>query len=230
MITQSITPKILAKVLVLILVLWLGWQWSTHYVNWSPYRLSEYIAKNNLKAEECNKLVVFNPPGPLPDEQIRTCIYLVAELTKDPSACELLMPSSYGLSCVGGARGNYECNFYEDNEVSWVESNAGKKATFKECVKPDPQRSQHGDECCTVALVTRLKTNNDCTSLSSNQMMFDECQYRLSFKNHDPSSCELIQNPRIKSACVVSAKALQKDPSVCSGCTQPVESVEELVK
>lgn len=194
------------------------------------WEVAEIAAANGKSVEECARIigVPWIGMGPSTTEQRRNCIHEYAELTKDPSVCELLMPSWYGLSCVGGARGNYECNFYEENEVSWIENDAGAKATLKECSIFDPKRSKRGHECCTVALVTRVKTRNDCSSLSSNQIMFDECQYRLSFKNHDPSTCEPIHDPRVKAACIVSAAALKKDPFICRGCTPPVENVEQL--
>ena len=43
--------------------------------------------------------------GPSTVSRRRECVYTYASLTKDPSACELLMPSDYGFSCLGEVEG-----------------------------------------------------------------------------------------------------------------------------
>ena len=55
-------------------------------------------------ANECLKFrsPTFDIMTPSRGEHVGMCVREYAELTKDPSACELLMPSSYGLDCGGG--------------------------------------------------------------------------------------------------------------------------------
>ncbi len=205
MTTQFSTPKNLAKILALVLVFWLGWQWSTHYVNWSPYDLSEYIAKNNLRVEECNKLVVFNPPGPMPDEQIRTCIYLVAELTKDPSACELLMPSSYGWDCLGGAMDFEPCVFLADGEKTV--KGQGIVTTYDQCISGPTSTKNH--VCCAMARITFQDSNTEnCNVFKKSDTLSDQCHHEKAINSNNLTECDLMKNLRNKTACEVGVRAL----------------------
>ncbi|MBU1956904.1 hypothetical protein KJ680_00700 [bacterium] len=62
------------------------------------------IAAREGNIELCDKIINYGIFGPPSDESRMHCVYRYASLTKDPSACDLLMPSSYGWSCLGAAR------------------------------------------------------------------------------------------------------------------------------
>jgi hypothetical protein len=156
-------------------------------------------------------------------------VYEYAKLTKDPSACELLMPSSYGLSCVGAASEAPICGINTGFEVQWHEGDQIKRSSLKDCQKNNA-RSERGNKCCIIAAVSGIRNFNDCSSLAMDAPLFDNCLNELAFKNHDPSACVQIKNDNIRSGCIVSAKALQKDPSICTGCTPAVESIDQLPK
>ncbi len=72
------------------------------YFEWNSDRLAQHIVDNHLPPEECKKLIFLPGPfRPQPGNEPQTlCVYMVARLTLDPSVCELLMPSAYGLHCV----------------------------------------------------------------------------------------------------------------------------------
>src|SRR3990167_3558639 len=69
------------------------------------WEVARNLVERGNSVRECEKVRVmpWNMIGPTESQQRGMCIYEYAKLTKEPSACELLMPSSYGLSCVGGA-------------------------------------------------------------------------------------------------------------------------------
>jgi hypothetical protein len=165
--------------------------------------------------------------GPPTAERRISCVHRYATLAKDPSACELLMPSSYGLSCVGGAIDSPECGFNQGYEVQWNEGNPVLKSSLKDCQK-NIQRSETGEACCFIAKIGFVKDENDCSPLKNQERFYNECLDRLSFKNHDPTICEGITDKNLKVACIVRAKAMKQDPSICTGCTPLLETLEDI--
>ncbi len=153
-------------------------------------------------------------------EQQSNCIYKYAELTKDPSACKLL-PLSYSLMCVGAALGNFESCPLGNNRETEIN---GNMISLKECI--DGNAGVRDSDCCKVAKARFLTGFDDCNI--STPGIRDECNYELSFKNNDPSTCASISGAKVKSACEIAAGALQKDPSICVGCIKPVNSPDEL--
>lgn len=185
------------------------------------------VEKQNV--HECSRIFSYGLFAPPTGDKRRTCIRIYAELTKDPSICALLMPSSYGLSCVGGAEVSLLCDVTSvPHSVYWRDGNIEHTEHLRECLKSDPRRSEIGNLCCQMAQVSFLKDKNDCSPLKKNQEIYDHCLYRLAWKLRNPAYCSDISNVNAHKACEVQTKALQKDPSICSGCTRPVESVDEL--
>ncbi len=202
-----------------------SWEAAGYYVrDIRPDHIAA-IAVQLHRPRECYKIKQLHESmGPTESELRLMCIYETAQLLKDPTVCELLMPSSYGLSCVGGARSSSDICSMDSDSVAWSTG----RAKYSTCHKDETSRSLQGNQCCLIARASFVKGENDCTSLKEYRDLFDECQFSVSFKNHDPSSCETISDPNLKSACIVSAKAMQKDPAICSYCKQPVDRIEDL--
>ncbi len=172
----------------------------------------------------CSRIVnisIFGPPTAMRRAQ---CIRTYAELTKDPSVCELLMPSSYGLSCVGGAQSEPDLCSMSSGEVRWKDGSE----TYASCADPTKKRTKDGDACCLIARIAFVKSENDCSSLESYSEMHDQCLQSLAFKNHNPAVCEGIGNENTKSACTVNAQAIRKNPSICDGCKARVNTLDQL--
>jgi hypothetical protein len=133
------------------------------------------------------------------------CIHDYARLTKDPSACELLMPSSYGLSCVGGAENHQlPCNTdVKENSVFWTENDVEHLLSVDQCALADATRSTLGDQCCKVAKTAFLQEENSCSDLADNPKIHDRCLYSLALKLNNPESCQDIQNENARAACLV---------------------------
>ena len=164
----------------------------------------------------CKKIIVYSHVfGPPTMSRRGECVYTYAKLTKDPSACELLMPSSYGLSCVGAATKNVPCLFDDQKNVVW---NDGKynEIPFGECSKA--KLSKEGTACCIAAAA---KFNPDfvkgCEDFrSSNSLLADQCQYEVAQKEIDPVLCGTIADENIRSACNLEVTTLLSNPELRS--------------
>ncbi len=195
-----------------------------YYVDNTGGEVAE-IAAQKKDVSLCKKITVYARfMGPTAGSRTRECIYTYAELTKDPSVCELLMPSSYGLSCVGAATSSFDICVMKSDGVAWNDG----KVSYESCRHDDPKRGTEGNQCCLVARVAFVKSENDCSSLSAYPEIHDECLQSLSFKNGDPTSCDGIVNGNTKAACIVNAKAIRENPAICSGCKARVATVNEL--
>src|SRR3989344_762051 len=196
------------------------------------WEVAEIAVSKGKGVDECKKIlgVPWIGMGPSTNEQRRNCIHEYAKLTKDPSACELLMPSQYGLSCVGGAENHQlPCNTdVKPYSVYWRDGDAERTVNIRECANQNTNRTELGNQCCQIAFVAFLKNENDCSSLKTNTAIYDRCLYALSWKLKDPTYCSGITNENARAACAVQSKALQTDPSICRDCKPAVESIEEL--
>src|SRR3989338_4256332 len=76
-----------------------------------PWELAKQIVASGKDPTYCLQLQQsVSVAGPTIEARREDCIYEYARLTQDPTACELLMPSPHGLSCVGEARKNSLCS------------------------------------------------------------------------------------------------------------------------
>lgn len=199
-------------------------------INGSATDIAKEAAKKN-NVQVCSKIFNYGilPLGPTSGESRRTCIHTYASLTKDPSACELLMPSSYGLSCVGASEIHLPCDVTSvPYSVYWRDGAREQTEHIKSCLLPNPQRSELGNQCCTVAKVAFLKKENDCSGVKDNTPIYDHCLYSLAWKQRDPTYCLGIENENARSACEVQTKAMQNNPTICRDCQTPIEKIEDL--
>lgn len=215
-------------------------QFVLHYPPTSdPAEAAQWIVERNYNPDRCLKMpddgipflpiMLFPAMGPTIEDKRSLCVFKVAQLIQDPSVCELLMPSRYGLDCALGAMKDNICTFV-DKDVWWAEGDSDKKMKRSDCIKPDQKISFTGSACCIISIVSSVLSENDCSPLSANARFYDECQFRLAFKNRDPLVCETIVDTNVKAGCLVNAKALKQDPSICRGCTSPVDRIEDFPK
>src|SRR3989338_11039500 len=95
----------IAAIPVLLAVLLLGrgivLQLMGYPVDIPPSELADEIAAENGNPLRCRRLQQTVPTmGPSLTEKRMLCVYIYAKLTQDPTACELLLPSEYGLACL----------------------------------------------------------------------------------------------------------------------------------
>ena len=139
----------------------------------------------NLNIEKYKQIFPNYPPVGMLQEG---CIYEFASLSKNASACKILVPSEYGLGCIGNIWGAFtnttNCHWYEENSVRCFE----------------------GEE-----LVPRVTI---CDAASEN--LPDECWHRIAFKKKDTEFCSEITNPTLQSVCVVRINTWNQYPEVRS--------------
>lgn len=177
--------------------------------------LAHQIAARHGSADECYWIESAFPPLQYPtlSERRGGCLFELAGLVHDPQICKGLMPSSYGLTCVGGATVDLPCTVMGDRTVEWKENGQFRSASLAECAKPQG-RSRIGDQCCHIATVDYLKKIDDCSPVSSDPMMLDQCYTALAYKKVDPSICFSIQNANIRSACSIAVGVLSEHPEL----------------
>lgn len=93
--------------------------------------------------------------GPTTSESRMGCIYDYAKLTSDPSACELLMPGEYGLSCIN----NVIAQEYKDHPDSGF-------FDFGEC--KNEQKDPLRQDWCNFVRAHRSRKTSDCTGIQNN--------------------------------------------------------------
>ena len=97
-----------------------------YHVNATGWQVAKIAAKKH-DVRICESIIFVLPEtlGPSLAEQRALCIYEYAQLTKDPAACELLLPREYGLSCIGDIWGKLigesNCHWYQENAVRCCE-------------------------------------------------------------------------------------------------------------
>lgn len=139
--------------------------------------------------DECKKIigVPWIGMGPNTAEQRVDCIREYASLSHDPTVCKLLMPSNYGMNCIGALWGSIidttNCHWYKDNAVRCFEGQKLIPHIF-DCSKGNP----------------------------SNQI--DECKHRLAFKKKDPLLCNSIKNSTLSSICKVRIETWNSYPEL----------------
>lgn len=226
------TSVIVIAIIFIPLWLPLGLRLMGYYVDTSGAIVGKRIAEKGGSVQECHHILVmpWNVLSPPTADQRRTCIHTYAGLKKDPSACELLMPSSYGMSCIGVAENSQmPCNTnVKPYSVYWRDDEKENTVHVRECITEKVGRTELGEQCCEVARVAYLMNENDCSSLKKNSIVHDRCLYSLAWKLKEPSYCNEIENENARAACNVQTKAVRDDPSFCPGCVTPLESIDQL--
>lgn len=156
-----------------------------------PGDVARMIVESDKPVEECWKIRTSFLESNLSSafEHKKECVYLVAKLRKDPAICELLMPSEYGLSCIGEIWGKLidesNCHWYQDTAVRCFEGEA---------------------------LVPRVTV---CDEQSAKRLP-DECLHRLAFRKKDAAICEAIEKPTLESVCEVRIRTWAQYPQLRS--------------
>ncbi len=156
-----------------------------------PEKVAEWIIGEHHDPKACFKISGgFIPTMRPSDWNLQSlCVYKVAEKMQDPSVCELLMPSEYGLNCIGNIWGKYidekNCHWYKDNSVRCFE---GKDLT------------PHVYDCSEK-------------NIGSSP---DECIHRLAFKKKDTNVCLKIKDVTLRSVCTTRIDTWNKYPELHS--------------
>lgn len=162
------------------------------YPNGIGWKVAKEIVARQGRASDCNKIVhlIAQPLSPSEGEQRSNCIYEYAKLSKDPSACELLMPSEYGLACIS----NLWLQAMPGNGCGWNYVNT----EIYEC------REGYGP----------LRQSKNCTDFSDNPLYFSACIEARAHRKKDLTLCKEIPDAFIRSFCEVKIGAWIKYPEL----------------
>ena len=175
-----------------------------------PSDLAEAIAAEGGDPLLCRRLQQTVPTmGPSLTEKRMLCFYLLAQRLKDPSVCELLMPSEYGWSCLGEVHQKifkeipcwYStvndrtfCNeFYSEGELTI------EHPQMKDCsvyLRKDLR------EWCHYERTTRMKGVHDCDQIT-HPVVYDNCGYSYALKERDPALCAPIKDEKRRDFCTL---------------------------
>ena len=115
--------------------------------------VAESLVPRKADASDCSHIYFFsNIMGPTVGEVRSSCIHEYAKLTQNPSACELLLPGEYGLSCIN----DVVAQEYKDHPDAGF-------FDFKECskVQQDPLR----EDWCNFVRAHRSRKTADCSPI-----------------------------------------------------------------
>jgi len=173
------------------------------------WEVARNLVEHGNSVQECEKVRVmpWNMIGPTESQQRSLCIHEYAKITKDPSACELLMPSQYGWSCLGGAeKPNSRMCWFDFSPNPPVVGSGNNKVAFPSCSSNPGELRQ--SRCCEMARILYIDQEEHCDLLKDSDILFDQCQELLAQRNRDVSQCSKIHDNHVRSACEVKTRAL----------------------
>jgi len=174
------------------------------------WEVARNLVEHGNSVQECEKVRVmpWNMIGPTESQQRSLCIHEYAKLTKDPSACELLMPSSYGWSCLGAAEEpNQRWCWFDFGHQPPLVGRGETSVTMPEC-KDNPSSMQE-NRCCELALVLYVNHEMSCETFSQGpQQLHDQCLELLAVRERNIDFCSSIANENVRKSCEVATKAL----------------------
>ena len=181
-----------------------GIYWSFgYYVNMPGWKMGQ-IAAEKESVEECELLRKTWYFGGFDsgDMHRSECIHTYASLTLDPLACELLLPSDYGWSCLGASSEKKPCLF-DFKDPPEIRGN-GIIAPMSQCINGDNIITNN--TCCKIARIAFYEENTNCSSLDAPQNFIDQCHNELAVKLGDGKECKLIKNDNIRIGCEIRVK------------------------
>ena len=176
-----------------------------------PSDLAEAIAAEGGDPLLCRRLQQTVPTmGPSLTEKRMLCFYLLAQKLKDPSVCELLMPTDYGFSCLGAVSGKLFAGQHctrsgsLDHVVVYCNRESEGEVTIDRPQIDDCSLYERRDlrEWCFNTRTELRKDAHECNRIS-HPIMYDECEYNYALKQRDPSLCSPIKDEKRRDFCTL---------------------------
>jgi len=166
------------------------------------------IGAEKHKVAECDRIISYGLFGPPSGEVRRMCIRKYAEITQDPTACELLMPSNYGWDCLGTVASllntGFGCSSYASGEIYCSSGVRGRNIGVDDCKKykeADLKYWCYGERTRTLAGVY------DCDKIPADPLILrEECQRWHAYKLKDASQCSPIRDDKLRKVCELKVK------------------------
>jgi hypothetical protein len=146
-----------------------GWHITSNGGSVAPY-----LVEHHRSPRECHNIIYLNLT-PSPSEVRIGCIAQYAWITKDPTACELLMPSEYGRSCI------WEAIHQIDEKITCD--------YFKE----------HGILCYDRE--GKQYKNPQCSDFVFDALLQQRCELEYAIIKHEPERCAAITNTGYRAGC-----------------------------
>ena len=194
-------------------ILWiLGYEFSD-----GPDVLAEKLINEKRPAKDCFLYRTLDlGPRPTTYELQMECVYEYASLTLDPTACELLLPSDYGWSCLGEVASSLfngkPCRYSEPQDNLYCNKNFSEGELTIDHPQVDNcdlyNRSDLKD-WCHFERTKRFKEIYECNFVK-HEIVKDYCEYNYALKMRDPSLCSPIKDPSRRSFCEFRGKIAVK--------------------
>lgn len=174
-------------VIAAIVVLYAGTNFVLSMLGYYPdglgWRVAKQIAQTSRDPHDCFKIIHLIPHvmAPSEGEQRGLCVYELAEITKDPTVCELLLPSEYGLACTSniwpGIADGINCAFEKnDRSIFFCRNDDGTFRRSKNCDDFSANKLEHSS--CIEHVAEREKRLTLCQSIPDEPMR-TFCEVRL---------------------------------------------------
>jgi len=202
----------IAAIPVLLAVLLLGrgivLQLMGYPVDIPPSELADEIAAENGDPLRCRRLQQTVPTmGPSLAEKRMLCFFLLAQKKKDPSICELLLPSDYGWSCLGEISGavfeGKPCRYSSvSDDVYCNKSFSEGELTIEHPQMENCSLYKRNDlrEWCYFERTAQLKETHECNAIS-HPIVHDYCEYNYAIKMRDPLLCSAVKDKKRQDFC-----------------------------
>jgi hypothetical protein len=153
-----------------------------YYPDGLGWRVARQIAETSRDPHDCLKIIHLIPHvmAPSEGEQRSSCIYELAEIMKDTKACELLLPSEYGLACIGNtwpdiSRGVICAIDEQDHSIFFCRNEDG---TFRRSKNCDDFKDPREKSVCISSFAQRDKKLEWCNNISDEPIR-TFCQTKL---------------------------------------------------
>jgi hypothetical protein len=179
-------------------------------VDKDPKDLAQEIFEEGGSVTRCMHLQWSLPGmGPTLEQQRHRCVLEYADIAKDPSACELLMPSSYGWSCLGVSQISADsCSIDFKKTVSWpidALNNKWETESFSKCLHSDTGNTTR-DSCCYLLRLTSDPAISDCSRFNNDENFMNLCLSQLALKEGNEILCKEITDRNKRAICVMQAR------------------------
>lgn len=190
-------------------------------VDIAPWDLAKQIMESGKDPSFCLQLQESVRGIDTTIESRRTnCIFEYAKITKDPSACELLLPNEYGMACLssvwGKIMGPLPC--MKADGSNWVTCNQDNTDEFIKIDNPQitncsQYKRKDLQEWCYAESSTYLKNIFSCNKIET-PLVKDDCQMNFSFKQKNPALCNAVKDINRRTYCEIRINTWLKYPEL----------------